>query len=126
MDTKEDTKKRLNMIQREEVLAKVEDLMLKGVWQASRIAKAMKCSVPCASEYKNAIKKRWELSNKEVIYEIKSEIMEKSRRLEEAYWEAFDKADNGSARVGALNGILETQKHQSSISGWNSAISNKK
>jgi hypothetical protein len=121
-----DTKKKLNMIQREEVLAEVEDLMLKGVWQASRIAKAIKCSIPSATDYRNTIKKRWELSNKGIIYEIKSEIIEKSRRLEEAYWEAFDKADNGSARVGALNGILETQKHQSSISGWDSAISNKK
>ena len=119
MDT---TNKKLDMVKREEVLAKVEDLMLKGVWRASRIAKTIKCSVPSANEYKKAIKKRWEISNDNISLEIRNEILEKARRLEEAYWEAFALADNGSARVGALNGILETQKHQSSISGWDSVV----
>jgi len=123
MDTKN---KKLDMVKREEVLAKVENLMLKGVWRGCRIAKEINCSVPSANEYKKAIKKRWDVSNRNAPFEIRDEILEKSRRLEEAYWEAFDKADNGSARVGALNGILETQKHQSSIAGWDSAVAKMK
>lgn len=121
-----DTKKKLKMGEREEVLATVEELMLKGILQPSRIAKGINCSVPSATEYKNTIKKRWEISNSKVLLEIRDEVLEKSKRLEEAYWVAFDKADNGSARVGALNGILEVHKFQSSISGWNNAVSNMK
>lgn len=43
--------------------------------------------------------------------------MEKTGELEEGYWEAVKNADNSSAKVGALNGILEVQKFQAMISG---------
>ena len=45
------------------------------------------------------------------------EQIEKSRTLEEAYWKAHDTADNSSAAIGALHGILEVHKHQAWLVG---------
>ena len=48
---------------------------------------------------------------------MRIDLIERSRELEESYWETCKTADNSSAKVGALNGILEVHKHQAWLVG---------
>lgn len=112
-----DTKKRPDAEEKEEMLAEVEMLMLKGTKNATVIARHIKRSVPTASSYVKIVQKRWSLSKNNDWMDMQIEQIEKSRVLEEAYWKTYKKADNSSAAIGALHGILEVHKHQSWLVG---------
>lgn len=119
------TKKKLNLVAREEALAKVEALMAKGVSRGSEIAKKVKCSIPTANIYKEAILKRWELEKGNDFVGMKGQQIVKSKELERGCWEAFKTADNSSAKVGALNTLLEVHKYQAWLAGMNKVLNEK-
>ena len=108
---------RLTAEKREEMLLQVEMLMLRGTKNATIVARYIKCSIPTASCYIKLVQKCWELSGSYRWDEMRMEQIEKSRILEEEYWNTYQKADNSSAAIGALHGILEVHKHQSWLVG---------
>lgn len=112
-----DTGKKLTLEQREIKLVEVELMMLKGTLSASKIASRIGCSVPTAQSYIEAIQTRRGASKGYELEKMRLGLIEKTGELEEGYWEAVKTADNSSAKVGALNGILEVQKFQAMISG---------
>lgn len=113
----DNTNKKLDINKRQEKIVEVELLMLKGTQNASKIAKQIKCSIPTAQTYINAVRISWKALNGDDLAQMRIELVEKSREVESGYWEAFQNADNSSAKVGALNGVLNTQKFQSWLVG---------
>lgn len=112
-----DTGKKLTLEQREVILVKVESLMAKGIQSAGEIVREVGCSIPTAREYIKAIHTRWQAEEGQGFVGMRGELLSKTRRLEQAYWEKSVSADNTSAGVGALNGILEIHKFQAFITG---------
>lgn len=112
-----DTKKRLTLEEREVVLVKVESMMAKGTQKIGDIAREVGCSIPTAKEYMDAIRTRWEEMDGRDFTGMRAELLAKSKELEAGYWKEIERGDNSSARVGALNGILEVQKHQAFLVG---------
>lgn len=116
------TGKKLTLEQREEVLVRVESLMVRGIQSAGEVAKEINCSIPTAREYMRAIHVRWQAQDGQDFVGMRGELLSKTRKLEQAYWEKAEKADNTSAGVGALNGILEIHKFQAFITGINKVM----
>lgn len=120
-----DTKGKLNLVAREQVLAQVEECMLKGIQRVSAIAKEIKSSPDMAKKYMEAIWERWRLRRSIDWDSVRIELLQKSRFVEEKAWTIFEKADNSSAAIGAINSIIEIQDRQARLAGLNQILDKK-
>jgi hypothetical protein len=114
--------KKMTMVDREVVLAKVDKAMSRGMQRPSEIAQAVGCSCPTAAEYVKAIRERWKLSKDHDIDFTRGEVIEKLRELEVAGWETYEAADNTSAKIGALRTIYDVQKYRIWLTGLSTVL----
>lgn len=111
-----DTNKK-KMDKREKRLSKVEEMMARGVAKVSLIAQEIKVSIPTARTYVSVIQARWRESDNHNFELVRADILEKLKEAEGGIWEVFDTADNSSAKVGAMNTLIEIQKQKAFVCG---------
>lgn len=102
--------------EREEILAKVEEMMVKGFTEASYVAKALSIAYNTAADYIEAIRTRWKCQGLD-REELRKELIKNAQLIQKQLWIDRQTFKQENTKLGCLNTALKANERQAKLLG---------